>query len=81
MGGVYNTYLDDGVVLDEKRRCDVFAVDFLAQGYRSIQRNHFSMQCLFWSNKTLKGSRRRVCGLRNLGAGPFSFVLAAEARH
>ncbi len=28
MGGVYNTYMDDGIVLDEKRRCDVFAIDF-----------------------------------------------------
>ena len=28
MGGIYNTYEDDGLVLDEKRRLDVFAVDF-----------------------------------------------------
>ncbi len=27
MGGVYNKYIDDGVVLDEKRRVDVIAVD------------------------------------------------------
>ena len=28
MGGIYNTYEEDGLVLDEKRRLDVFAVDF-----------------------------------------------------
>lgn len=28
MGGVYNTFEKDGLVLDEKRRADVFAVDF-----------------------------------------------------
>ena len=28
MGGVYNKYEDDGLQLDEKRRVDVFAVDF-----------------------------------------------------
>ncbi|MFA6260222.1 MAG: hypothetical protein WC760_02055 [Bacteroidia bacterium] len=27
MGGVYNKFIDDGLVLDRKRRCDVFAVD------------------------------------------------------
>ena len=28
MGGVYNKYTDDGVDLDDERRCDVFAFDF-----------------------------------------------------
>ncbi len=28
MGGVYNKYVDDGVILDKKRRVDVFALDF-----------------------------------------------------
>jgi hypothetical protein len=28
MGGVYNTFQDDGLILDEKRRVDVFALDF-----------------------------------------------------
>ena len=28
MGGIYNTFLDDGIVLDEKRRAHVFAIDF-----------------------------------------------------
>lgn len=28
MGGIYNKFQDDGIVLDKKRRCDVFAVDF-----------------------------------------------------
>jgi len=28
MGGIYNTFQDDGIVLDEKRRCDVFALDY-----------------------------------------------------
>ena len=28
MGGIYNTFEDDGVVLDEKRRLNVFALDF-----------------------------------------------------
>ena len=28
MGGVYNKFQDDGIQLDEKRRVDVFAVDF-----------------------------------------------------
>lgn len=28
MGGIYNKYQDDGLVLDKKRRCDVVAVDF-----------------------------------------------------
>jgi hypothetical protein len=28
MGGVYNTFEEDGIVLDKKRRLDVFAVDF-----------------------------------------------------
>jgi hypothetical protein len=28
MGGIYNRFEDDGIVLDEKRRCDVLAVDF-----------------------------------------------------
>lgn len=28
MGGVYNTFQDDGLVFDKKRRLDVFAVDF-----------------------------------------------------
>jgi hypothetical protein len=28
MGGVYNKYQDDGIRLDDKRRVDVFAVDF-----------------------------------------------------
>ena len=27
MGGIYNTFEKDGVVLDEKRRLDVFAID------------------------------------------------------
>jgi hypothetical protein len=30
MGGVYNKYIDDGVVLDEKRRVDVIAIDLNA---------------------------------------------------
>lgn len=28
MGGVYNKFIDDGIALDDKRRLDVFAVDF-----------------------------------------------------
>lgn len=28
MGGVYNTWQKDGVVLDQKRRCDIFDIDF-----------------------------------------------------
>lgn len=28
MGGVYNTFEDDGIVLDEKRRLDVLAIDY-----------------------------------------------------
>lgn len=28
MGGIYNTFEDDGLALDEKRRLDVFAIDF-----------------------------------------------------
>ena len=28
MGGVYNKFEDDGLTLDEKRRVDVFAIDF-----------------------------------------------------
>ncbi|MFV8342909.1 hypothetical protein [Flavobacterium sp. XS2P39] len=28
MGGVYNKYQDDGVIIDGKRRVDVFAIDF-----------------------------------------------------
>ncbi|MEQ9424078.1 MAG: hypothetical protein RJQ09_06665 [Cyclobacteriaceae bacterium] len=28
MGGIYNTYEEDGLILDKKRRLDVFAVDF-----------------------------------------------------
>ncbi|TRX00330.1 hypothetical protein [Flavobacterium gawalongense] len=28
MGGVYNKFQDDGVIVDEKRRVDVFALDF-----------------------------------------------------
>lgn len=28
MGGVYNEFMDDGIDLDDKRRVDVFAVDF-----------------------------------------------------
>jgi hypothetical protein len=28
MGGVYNKFNEDGIILDEKRRVDVFAVDF-----------------------------------------------------
>jgi hypothetical protein len=28
MGGIYNTWQDDGIVLDDKRRLDVMAVDF-----------------------------------------------------
>jgi hypothetical protein len=28
MGGVYNTFEKDGIILDEKRRVDVFAVDY-----------------------------------------------------
>lgn len=28
MGGVYNTFEDDGLILDEERRLDVFAIDF-----------------------------------------------------
>lgn len=28
MGGIYNTYEEDGLVLDQSRRLDVFAVDF-----------------------------------------------------
>ncbi len=31
MGGVYNKFQDDGVVLDDKRRCDVIAIDFNTQ--------------------------------------------------
>lgn len=27
MGGVYNKFQDDGLIVDERRRCDVFAVD------------------------------------------------------
>ena len=28
MGGIYNSHLEDGIVLDEKRRLNVFALDF-----------------------------------------------------
>ena len=28
MGGVYNKYINDGIVLDDKRRVDVYALDF-----------------------------------------------------
>ena len=28
MGGVYNKFKDDGLRLDDKRRCDVFAIDY-----------------------------------------------------
>jgi len=28
MGGIYNNFEDDGIVLDDKRRCDVVAVDY-----------------------------------------------------
>jgi hypothetical protein len=28
MGGIYNKWQDDGLILDKKRRCDVLAVDF-----------------------------------------------------
>ncbi|SNS77842.1 hypothetical protein SAMN05421640_1201 [Ekhidna lutea] len=28
MGGIYNTYQDDGLQLDDKRRLDVYAIDF-----------------------------------------------------
>lgn len=28
MGGIYNTYQEDGLVLDDKRRVDIFAIDF-----------------------------------------------------
>ena len=28
MGGVYNKWKDDGLILDKKRRCDVVAIDF-----------------------------------------------------
>jgi len=28
MGGIYNKFQDDGLTLDIKRRCDVFAIDF-----------------------------------------------------
>lgn len=28
MGGVYNQYREDGLTIDSRRRCDVFAVDF-----------------------------------------------------
>ena len=31
MGGVYNKYQEDGLIVDEKRRCDVFAVDYNAR--------------------------------------------------
>lgn len=30
MGGIYNTFEDDGLTLDEKRQLDVFAIDFNA---------------------------------------------------
>lgn len=28
MGGIYNTFIVDGIVIDEERRCDVFAIDY-----------------------------------------------------
>jgi hypothetical protein len=28
MGGIYNKFQDDGIVLDDKRKCDVLAIDF-----------------------------------------------------
>lgn len=28
MGGIYNTHVDDGLILDDPRRLDVFAIDF-----------------------------------------------------
>ncbi len=28
MGGIYNNFEDDGIILDKKRRCDVFAIDY-----------------------------------------------------
>ena len=28
MGGIYNTYQKDGIQLDEKRKCNVFAIDY-----------------------------------------------------
>ena len=31
MGGVYNKFMDDGLVLDERRRVDVWAIDFNTQ--------------------------------------------------
>lgn len=34
MGGVYNKFQDDGLVIDEKRRLDVFAIDFNATFFK-----------------------------------------------
>jgi hypothetical protein len=28
MGGIYNTFEDDGIIVDEKRNCNVFALDY-----------------------------------------------------
>ena len=28
MGGIYNKFQDDGIIIDDKRRCDVFAIDY-----------------------------------------------------
>ncbi len=28
MGGIYNTFQDDGIILDEKRRLNIFAIDY-----------------------------------------------------
>ena len=36
MGGVYNKFEEDGLVLDKKRRVDVFAVDFNTTLQKSI---------------------------------------------
>ncbi len=29
MGGIYNKFQDDGIVIDKKRRVSVFALDFI----------------------------------------------------
>lgn len=36
MGGIYNKYEDDGLVLDKKRQLNVFAVDFIPHCQKQI---------------------------------------------
>ena len=64
MGGVYNTFQNNGIMLDEKRRCDVFAVDYNTKIEKT---NTFITAEWAWINVQVPDNYTQQYGNKQLG--------------